>query len=594
MTETLFKKVDYTLGKLLDDIEMGTIGLPDIQRPFVWKNAKVRDLLDSLYRGYPVGYFLFWQNGNDGSSKPIGTQSKQKQPDLLIVDGQQRLTSLYAVIKGVPVLRENYQQESIEIAFHAIEGTFEVSDAAIRKDAEYVPNVSVVWAKNANLFEMVDAYTARLKKQREATGGALDGEEIKRIQNHFTRLCGLISFPFTTLELASTVDDERVAEIFVRTNSKGKVLNQSDFILTLMSVFWEEGRSKLEEFCSQSHTPSKGKASPFNHFITPKPEHLLRASIGLGFRRARLKYGYALLRGKDLETEQFSVAKREEQFGILKEVQSTVLNLQHWHDFLKTLQVAGFRRKEMISSQTTVIYCYTLYLIGKRDFGVDRFTLSNLMARWFFMTLLTGRYTKSSESALERDFADLRSQTNSQQFSQWIEKSIAAEFTEDFWNITLPNRMDTSSANTPSLNAYYAAMNLLDAKALYSNKKISDLLDPAHQAKKSAVETHHLFPKKYLTELGISDKRLTNQIANFALLEWDDNVAISGSPPSNYVPKYSERFDKIKLKDMNYWHALPVAWESLDYHEFLQQRRKLMARVIRDGFARIGGTDSVS
>ncbi len=69
MSETLFKKVDYSLSKLVDDIEMGSIGLPDIQRPFVWKNAKVRDLFDSIYRGYPVGYFLFWQNAIDGTQK---------------------------------------------------------------------------------------------------------------------------------------------------------------------------------------------------------------------------------------------------------------------------------------------------------------------------------------------------------------------------------------------------------------------------------------------------------------------------------------------------------------------------------------------
>src|SRR3954469_9659403 len=110
MTNTLFKEVGYSLSKLIDDIQMGEIGLADIQRPFVWKNAKVRDLFDSLYRGYPVGYFLFWATIADGGARQIGADAKQVAPSLLIVDGQQRLTGLYAVIKGTPVVREDYSE----------------------------------------------------------------------------------------------------------------------------------------------------------------------------------------------------------------------------------------------------------------------------------------------------------------------------------------------------------------------------------------------------------------------------------------------------------------------------------------------------
>lgn len=117
MSETLFKEVGYSLSKLMEDIEMGEIGLPDIQRPFVWKNSKVRDLFDSMYRGYPVGYLLFWENQLEVGVRRIGTNVHQRVPNLLIVDGQQRLTSLYAVLKGIKVVRENYEQEHIEIAF---------------------------------------------------------------------------------------------------------------------------------------------------------------------------------------------------------------------------------------------------------------------------------------------------------------------------------------------------------------------------------------------------------------------------------------------------------------------------------------------
>jgi uncharacterized protein with ParB-like and HNH nuclease domain len=110
MSNTLFTKVDYALGSLIDAIGSGQIGLPDIQRPFVWKNVKVRDLFDSMYRGYPVGYLLFWETGVNSGARKIGADDKQLAPNRVIVDGQQRLTSLYAVIKGIAVVRENLRQ----------------------------------------------------------------------------------------------------------------------------------------------------------------------------------------------------------------------------------------------------------------------------------------------------------------------------------------------------------------------------------------------------------------------------------------------------------------------------------------------------
>ncbi|BAZ18639.1 hypothetical protein NIES4071_105240 (plasmid) [Calothrix sp. NIES-4071] len=100
MSKTLYKRTDYSLVNLIQRIDMGDIGLPDIQRPFVWEAAKVRDLFDSMYRGFPAGYLLFWENAHSNNSRQIGSNPKSKISLLLIVDGQQRLTSLYAVLKG--------------------------------------------------------------------------------------------------------------------------------------------------------------------------------------------------------------------------------------------------------------------------------------------------------------------------------------------------------------------------------------------------------------------------------------------------------------------------------------------------------------
>jgi hypothetical protein len=588
MSETLFKKVDYTLSKLLDDIEMGTIGLPDIQRPFVWKNTKVRDLFDSIYRGYPVGYFLFWQNGLDETQKHIGTDHKQKVASLLIVDGQQRLTSLFAVVKGHPVTREDYQSEQIEISFRPTDETFEVADAAIRRNPEYIPHISVLWAKDADLFQVVGNYIENLRKHREAAGKSLEAAEVKKVQTAIQRVQqNVLGYPFTALELSSNIDEEKVAEVFVRINSKQTPLNQSDFILTLMSVFWDKGRVELEDFCRKARTPSKGKPSPFNYFIEADADQLLRVEIGYGFRRARLKYVYSLLRGKDLETEEYSEKRRVEQFGILQSAQAEVLDLQNWHDFLTTLHLAGYRGAHMISSQLTLIYAYVFYLIGKKALNVDSFTLSACVARWFFMTAVTGRYTSSPETVMERDLAFIRNLTTAEQFVGWIDKTIETEFTDDFWNIGLRNRMETSSATNPYLHAYNAAQNLLHARVLFSNKKVVDLLDPAHKRKKSAVERHHLFSKKHLKDLGITSTRDTNQIANYALVEWNDNIAISGDEPSRYWPLYAERFSDRDLAQMCHWHALPLEWHTMEYRAFLDARRNLMAKLIREAYKHI-------
>jgi hypothetical protein len=588
MSKPLFKEVSYSLSKLTDDIEMGEIGLPDIQRPFVWKNSKVRDLFDSMYRGYPVGYLLFWENDISQGVKQIGVNSHQKVPHLLIVDGQQRLTSLFAVIKNIPVVRENYESENIEIAFKPLEGKFEVADASIRRSPEWIPNISDCFGKDSSQFAIVRDYLQKLKDIREQDGKELTHEEQNKCERAFEKLFGILSFPFTVLQLSSDIDEEQVAEVFVRINSKGKTLNQSDFILTLMSVFWEKGRRDLEDFCRLSRRHEKGVSSPFNYFIEPDPDQLLRVSIGTGFRRARLKYAYALLRGKDLETGKLSSEQREKQFSILEEAQKYTLDLQNWHDFLDVIQKAGFRSSVMINSKGTLIYAYTLYIIGKNDYKVPHQELHRAIARWFFMATLTSRYVSSSpESSMERDLADLRSVSDAGQFTAWIDKIIESELTFDFWETTLPSRLETSSANSPFNNCYLAAQHLLDARALFSQIRIWDALDPTTKARKSKVERHHLFPKNYLKSFGITSIRETNQIANYAFVEWKDNLSISDTAPSEYFQDYCDSISPDKLQRMIYLHALPNNWESMTYQEFLEARRKLMAAVIKDGFRQL-------
>jgi hypothetical protein len=582
MSTTLFKETSYTVSKLVEDIEYGEIGLPDIQRPFVWKNAKVRDLFDSMYRGYPVGFLLLWENGLTNGHKQIGTGTKQKASRLLIIDGQQRLTSLYSVVKGIPVIREDFKEEKINIAFRPSDAKFEVTDASIVKNPEYISDISKLWSEDIKVTRFIKDFIKKLKEYREVSE-----DEEDDLSEAIEHLYSLRNYPFRALELSPSVDEEQVGEIFVRVNSKGQRLNQADFILTLMSVFWDEGRFALENFSRASRKPSNGKPSSYNHFITPDPDQLLRVSVGLGFRRARLQHVYSILRGKDLETEVFSEERRVKQFEILKQAQNDVLDLQNWHEFLKSLITAGYRSSKMISSEIGVMYSYTLYLIGKRDFQIDPFILRKLISRWFFMSSLTQRYSDSPESQMETDLARFRNITDGSEFQNTLNKIIEDNLTEDFWNITLPNDLATSAARSPSLFSYYASLNLLDAKVLFSNMKVPELFDPATQAYKSSLERHHLFPKKYLKKIGVTQTKDVNQIANFALLEWSDNIKVSDHSPKDYFPKYAERHHADELEQIHFWHALPKGWEEMDYEQFLESRRKLLANVIREGFNKL-------
>lgn len=580
--KTCFKRVDYDLSNLLHYLDIGDIGLPDIQRPFVWSNAKVRDLFDSMYRGFPVGYFLFWENAQTNGVKQIGVGDKaHSAPSRLIVDGQQRLTSLYAVFRGKRVLDEDYRERKIEIAFCPRTGAFEVADAAIKRDPEWIPNISELWASGNSSFKMVKGFLKTLGAKV-----ALSEDEEEHISHNLDRLFDLQKYPFTALEIASTVDEEQVADIFVRINSEGVKLNQADFLLTLLSVFWDHGRAELEQFCRRSRQPpaAGGQASPFNHFIEPDPDQMLRVSVALGFSRGRLKSVYQVLRGKDLETGQFSADHRDAQFKVLREAQAKALDLTCWHQFLSALVGAGYRSGEMISSQNALLYAYAVYLIGRTQCRVPEHQLQKVIGRWFFFASLTGRYTSSPESVMDGDLNRLRVVNDAARFVAALDELIGNQLTGDFWTTTLPAALNSSSARNPELFAYVAAQNRLNAPVLFSHKKLSELLDPALKTKKKSLERHHLFPRAWLEREGEEDRKIINQMANYALLEWPDNIDISDTPPTDYVPKIRTRFSTEEWQRMQELHALPEGWEQMAYADFLVARRKLMADIVRRGF----------
>lgn len=582
--KTCFKRVDYDLSALLHYIDLGDIGLPEIQRPFVWANAKVRDLFDSMYKGFPVGYLLFWENGSIDGARQIGSGEKQHQvPNRLIVDGQQRLTSLYAVFRGRKVLDADYKERTIEVAFNPKICRFEVADAAIRRDPDWISNISSLWSSGQSSWTLVNDYLAQASKK-----GELSGEEKEQVSHNLDRLFDLQKYPFTALEIAPSVDEEQVADIFVRINSEGVKLNQADFILTLLSVFWDEGRADLEAFCRAARkAPSPGEpASPFNHFLEPDPDQLLRVSVALGFGRGRLKSVYQVLRGKDPDTGEFSPTRRDEQFAVLAEAQAHVLNLRNWHQFLSALVGAGFRSGELISSQNALLYAYAFYLWGRVRFGIAEHQLQKAIGRWFFFASLKGRYTSSPETVMDADLNRIKGLESGEQFLAVLDGLISSELTNDFWTITLPADLATSSARNPQLFAYVASQNRLGADVLFSHKKVSDLIDPALRTRKKPLERHHLFPRAWLEETLALEQTEINQMANYALLEWPENIDIGKTAPGQYAPAIRARFAgrEATWEKMLADHALPDGWETMDYAPFLEARRKLMAAIIRRGF----------
>ena len=582
MRDPVFKNVNYTVGALIQSIAHGKIGLPDIQRPFVWKNVKVRDLFDSLYKGYPIGYLLFWESGLSEVNKSIGVDLKSHPPSLVIVDGQQRLTSLYAVIRGEPIVKANYKIEPMRIAFNPLEEVFEVTSAAIERDKTFIPDISKLWQGQTNLFGLANEYMSGLRSTREVSS-----EEERSIQNAISRLQNISGFPLTALELSADISEEDVADVFVRINSQGESLNQADFILTLMSVFWDEGRKELEEFCRDSRTPSLSEASPFNHFISPYPDQLLRVCVGLAFKRARLRHVYSILRGKDLTTGVFSDEGRGEQFERLRLAQTKVLNLGNWHGFMQCVKQAGYRTGQMIKSKNALLFSYTFYLIGKTEYRVREKNLRAIIAQWLFMSLVTSRYTGSPESAMESDLAMLRDVKTTEDFTSRLQHSCKVALTDDFWAVNLPNELAKSSASSPSLSAYQAALVLTDAPVLFSQFKVAEMLEPAVQGSYSFIERHHLFPKGYLATLGITETRDTNQIANYAYVERMDNAEIADQPPRDYLQLYKNEFGGVDLTHMFKANALPDKWEKMTYWTFLERRRELMAQLIRDGYTRL-------
>lgn len=515
MPGSIYSPITPEVGTVLNDVLLGRIGLPDLQRPFVWKNDKVRDLLDSMLRGYPIGYIMLWESPGEMDDKKtvIGSNSKTyTAPKELVIDGQQRLTALLSAFYGVSVRDKSYKERVIRIAYDPLNRTFKVADAATDRDPRYVSAVSEVFKayKDNTFYEYCDAFFDSLNESNEKKDEpAITSEERNRIRRGFDDLIALEHYLVPTLNISYQADEEMVAEIFVRVNSKGQALGQDDFIMTLLSVYEPEMRERIEEFCAKSHVPAQGTS--YNPLIVVSPTHVIRATVGVGFKRGRLRYAYQILRGRNLQTKETSAETRIENFEKFGKALDKVLDLNNWHAYINILAQAGYISSSQVTSANALFFCYAFYLIGKYEFGMDTIPLQKLTRRWFYASALTAFYVGSFESDFERQLNDVAALGSADEFVAYFEREIAALLTDDYFRVTLPQNYDANEATGPSWQGFVAAQVVLGVKVLFSTAPLAQLLTMGSSGKKNALDKHHLFPDHYLKERGTSRTAATGR-----------------------------------------------------------------------------------
>ncbi|MCA1563197.1 MAG: DUF262 domain-containing protein [Acidobacteria bacterium] len=475
----IFEHGQRSIASLVSDIEREVIALPDLQRPFVWEDTKVRDLLDSLFVGFPVGTLVLWHTSTDREARALGGDRPGLRATTLVIDGQQRLTSLYSVMRGVEVIDKDGSPRKISIAFRPRDGRFEVADAA--------------------------------------------------------------------------------------------------------TVYHGELRDRIEE---------RSRAMSLGTVVSIDTQQLLRAVCGVAFGRARMSAVYRYLRGVDPTTGEADAAGRLERLSQLDDAAKECIEPTPWRDYLLRVQHAGFVSQALIASKNAIVNAYAFYIRGRKA-GVPKNKLDELIARWVFGTLLTARYSGSSETIFEQDLARVArlNSGDADGFVRALDDALGETLTSDYWTETLVSALETQKGRAPAALAFRAAQVVLATRALFSDQYLRNLFTPPAHSLRAASEVHHLFPEAWLHARGIRDRRHVNQVANLADTGWHENSVIGARGPADYVPRLRE---KLNIDDDRWGrlcaeHALPLGWESMEYEEFLRHRRRRMTDIVRVAFRQLGG-----
>lgn len=586
----------YSVETILHWIKSGDVAIPEIQRPFVWEAAKVRDLIDSLYNGYPVGYLIV-SRSHDMKLKD-GTTSKGQR---ILIDGQQRVTALMTSVLGRSVLDDEYRERVIKIAFNPF-GTdekFAVQDQSHLKSKKWIADISVFFDANFDLFAFTKEYCANNPEMDQ-------NECFKMIQS----IREIANREIGVIELSSDMDIETVTEVFIRINSKGKVLSQADFAMSKIAADDKYGgnvlRKAIDYFCHIAVEPSfygklkecdkKFIESDFGKELAwlkddnssiydPSYEDMLRVSFIHMFSGGKLKDLVSLLSGRDFKTLDYKEEIAEESFGKLTEGIRHFMKQYYFEQFVLSLKNAGFISSKLINSANALDFAYVVYLTLAMTGEVDKTEIKRYVGKWFVMSILTGRYSSSPETKMDLDIRNI----NEKGVVSYLAEIEAAELSDAFWTFGLPQRLTTPNSAAPSLSVYFAAQIVNGDKGLFSRSStVRDLF--------GASDIHHIFPKGYLKKIdSLNNRSLYNQVANYVYLDTPINIKIGDKAPNVYFSEAFEMAEKTGevfgsrmtgeelISNLNE-NCIPedvVNWGYGDYLEkFLPQRRTLMAKKI--------------
>lgn len=583
----------YQIDTILTWVKTGEIAIPEIQRPFVWSATQVRDFMDSLYQGFPVGYIIAWRNPN--VKLKDGRTSDGKK---ILIDGQQRVTSLTAAILGQPVITQDYRKARIRISFNPIDETFEVFNSAIAKNAAWINDI-------ADLFNPDLNFLSYLKEYGSANPGLSEDlvfERLNAIKNIPLKQIGLI-------ELDADLDIETVTEIFIRINSKGVPLSQADFAMSKIAVAEEYGgpnlRKCIDYFCHLAVAPEfySQIEEADRQFVSTKyfqkmswlknenddlydPDYtdVLRVAFISEFERGKLADLVSLLSGRNFEKKTYEEEIVERSFLALERGVLGFINETNFKNFLMIIRSAGFITPGLIRSQAALNFAYVLYLKLKSR-GYQQAEIERYVRKWFVLSVLTGRYSGSPETAFDNDIKNICATS----FGDYLRRIEEAELSDIFWNVTLVENMETSAANSPYLNVFFAAQVKMHDKGFLSRDiTVNELIS-------LKGDIHHIFPRDYLKKNGLTRKEY-NQISNYVYMQSETNIRIGNKPPRVYFGEILEQCNGGPLKyggistmeELRHNLAMNCIPESVftmeidDYNQFLTERKKLMASKIRE------------
>ena len=594
-----YSVAQYSVDNILGFINSGEISIPEIQRPFVWKPKNVRDLIDSLYNGYPTGYLIIWQNPTvrlkDGREAG-GTK--------ILIDGQQRVTALMTALAGQQILTEDYEQKAYKIAFNPLakddEERFAVQTPAHVKSKNWIPDISVVFKPDFSSYSYIQEY---MNNNPDASSDIVS----KAIQ----KLLDIRTCQMGTIILVPDLDINEVTEIFVRINSQGKRLNEADFAMSKIAADSKYGgnilRKAIDYFChlavdpnfyeKLSATDDEFMKSEFASLLKwlkddkeaiydPEYNDMLRVCLMHKFGRGKLGDLVSLLSGRDFETRTYKEEIADESFAKLTTGVKNFMNEYNFKNFVLAIKGCGFISEKLLNSQMTLDFAYTLYLLLSNSKDIDKIEIKRLVQKWFIMSTLTSRYIGSPESQMDKDLRSIAAKG----FKEYFKEVEEAELSETFWTVGLVQNLETSSINSPYFNTYIAAQVWNAEASLFSNTtKVADLISVMG-------DVHHIFPKEYLKQNGYEDKAKYNQVANYTYLDTGVNISIGKKAPNEYFAQAKEQclngqccigtilneYDLMNNLKINCIPEGIYTMQAGDYETFLQERRKMMAEKIKN------------